>query len=58
MTPEKIEAMFGKEALDILYDCLLQNPVHELADWILSYHDEQQIGDWVFGLKADQEETE
>jgi hypothetical protein len=58
MTPEKIEAMFGREALEMLYDCLLQNPVHELADWILSYHDEQQIGDWIVGLKTDQEETE
>ena len=31
MTPEDIERMFGKEALDMLYDCLLENPVHELA---------------------------
>jgi len=50
MTPEQIERMFGKEALEMLYDCLLQNPVHDLADWILSYHDEQQIGDWIVGL--------
>jgi hypothetical protein len=26
MTPEQIERMYGKEALDMLYDCLLQNP--------------------------------
>jgi len=58
MTPEEIKKHFGEDALNMLYDCLLQNPVHELADWILSYHDEQQIGDWIFGLKADQEETE
>ena len=58
MTPEEIEARYGKDSLDMIYDVLLQNPVHELADWILSYHDEQQIGDWIFGLKADQEETE
>ena len=58
MTPEKIKAMFGEDSLNMLYDCLLQNPVHDLADWILSYHDEQQIGDWIVGLKADQEETE
>jgi hypothetical protein len=58
MTPENIKRMFGEDSLNMLYDCLLQNPVHELADWILSYHDEQQIGDWIFGLKADEEETE
>lgn len=58
MTPEKIKAMFGEDSLNMLYDCLLQNPVHDLADWILSYHDEQQIGDWIVGLKTDQEETE
>jgi len=58
MTPENIKRMFGEDSLNMLYDCLLQNPVHDLADWILSYHDEQQIGDWIFGLKADEEETE
>ena len=58
MTPEQIERMFGKEALEMLYDCLLQNPVHDLADWILSYYDEQQIGDWVLGLIADDMENE
>ncbi len=56
MTPEQIERMFGEEALNMLYDCLLQNAVHDLADWILSYHDEQQIGDWIVGLKADEED--
>ncbi len=58
MTPEQIERMFGKEALEMLYDCLLQNPVHGLADWILSYHDEQQIGDWIVGLKSDMEDDQ
>ena len=58
MTPKEIEERFGKEALGMLYDCLLQNPVHDLADWILLYHDEQQIGDWVLGLIADDMENE
>ena len=58
MTPENIKAIFGEDSLNMLYDCILQNPVHYLADWILTYHDEQQIGDWIVGLKADQEETE
>ena len=58
MTPEQIERMFGKESLEMLYDCLLQNPVHDLADWILSYHTEEQIGDWIVGLKADMEDDQ
>ena len=56
MTSTEIKLMFGEEALNMLYDCLLQNPVHDLADWILSYHDEQQIGDWIVGLKSDEED--
>jgi uncharacterized protein YihD (DUF1040 family) len=56
MTPEEIQARFGKAALDKLYDCLLQNPVHELADWILMYHTEEQIDAWIAGLKADEED--
>ena len=55
MTPEEIEACFGKEALNMLYDCLLQNPVHALADWILSYHTQEQVGDWITQLIADEE---
>jgi hypothetical protein len=53
MTPEEIKKHFGKEALDMLYDCLLQNPVHELADWILMFHTEEQIGAWIGTLKSD-----
>jgi len=56
MTPEKIEARYGKEALDKLYDCLLQNPVHELADWILMYHTEEQINMWITQLNVDEED--
>ena len=55
MTPEEIEARYGKEALNMLYDCLLQNPVHALADWILSYHTQEQVGDWITQLIADEE---
>ena len=53
MTPEEIKKHFGKEALDMLYDCLLQNPVHELANWILMFHTEEQIGAWIGTLKSD-----
>jgi len=56
MTPEEIQARFGKKALEMLYDCILQNPVHELADWILMYHTGEQIGAWIDTLKADEED--
>ncbi len=55
MTPEEIESKFGKEALDMLYDCLLDRPVHELADWIFVHHDEEEIARWISDLKADEE---
>jgi hypothetical protein len=57
MTPEEIQARFGKEALEMLYDCILQNPVHELADWILMFHTGEQIDAWINTLKADEEEA-
>ena len=57
MTPEEIQKHFGKEALDMLYDCILQNTTYALADWILEYHDEQAIDEWIAGLKADEEEA-
>ena len=56
MTPEEIQARFGKEALEKLYDCILQNPAYALADWILEFHDEQAIDAWVKQLKADEED--
>jgi hypothetical protein len=56
MTPEEIETRYGKDALNMLYDCLLQNPVHELADWILMYHTDEQIGAWIKQLRADMED--
>jgi hypothetical protein len=58
MTPEEIKTRFGQPALDMLYDCILQNPVHELADWIISHHTEAQIVDWIYKLKADEKEAE
>jgi hypothetical protein len=56
MTPKQIEERFGTQALHMLYDCILQNPVHELANWILMYHTDEQIGDWIVQLKADMED--
>ncbi len=58
MTPEEIEKHFGIDALNMLYDCLLDRPVHELADWILTFYSDEEIGKWVNQLKADREETE
>jgi hypothetical protein len=42
----------------MIYDVLLQNPVHELADWILTFYSDEEVGKWINELKADQEETE
>ena len=56
MTPKEIEERFGKKSLAMLYDCLLQNPVHDLADWILAYHTSEQIGAWITQLIADEED--
>jgi hypothetical protein len=58
MTPKEIEERFGKEALNMLYDCLLQNPVHDLADWVLSYHTGEQIGSWITQLQEDMEDDQ
>jgi hypothetical protein len=55
MNPDDIRKHFGKEALEMLYDCILQNPVHYLADWILSYHSEQEIGAWILNLREEEE---
>ena len=56
MTPEEIEKHFGKEALDMLYDSLLDRPVHELADWILMHYEEKEIAQWISELKQDMED--
>ena len=55
MTPEEIEKRFGKEGLDMLYDCILDRAVHELADWILAYQTENEIARWIAELRADME---
>ena len=56
MTPEEIRHHFGEDALNMLYDCILESPVHELADWILAYQTEKEIGQWVADLKQDMED--
>jgi hypothetical protein len=55
MTPEEIKNHFGEDSLNLLYDCILQNPVHELADWILELTSEKDIATWITDLKADEE---
>lgn len=47
MTPDEISNRFGTSALDKLYDSILQNPVHALADWVLSLHTQKEIEVWV-----------
>jgi hypothetical protein len=56
MTPEEIKNHFGAEALDMLYDCILQNTTYALADWILSYQTETEIARWISDLKQDMED--
>ena len=56
MTPEEIVRHFGKDALDKLYGVIMDRPVHELADWILSYHTEKEVGKWLMVLKQDEQE--
>ena len=56
MTPEEIKKHFGADALNDLYDCILDRAVHDLADWILSFHDEKQIAQWVMQLREDKDD--
>ena len=58
MNPDEIRRHFGIERLNMLYDCILQNPAHELANWILSLHTEQQIAEWIIQLEQDRAEGE
>ena len=58
MTPEEIKKHFGAERLDMLYDCIMDRAVHDLADWILSLHTEQQIAEWIIQLEQDRAEGE
>ena len=58
MTPEEIKKHFGAERLNMLYDCIMDRAVHDLADWILSLHTEQQIAEWIIHLEQDRAEGE
>ena len=56
MTPEDIKKKYGEEALNMLYDDLLDYPKHELANAILGYKTEKQISRWISELRAEMEE--
>lgn len=56
MNPEDIAQQFGDESLARLYDVILDRPVHDLADWILSFHTPAQIAQWILQLKEDDDE--
>jgi len=56
MTPEEIKKHFGEEALNMLYDCILQNTTYALADWILELMSEKDIATWITDLKQDMED--
>ena len=55
MTPQEIAQRFGDETLARLYDDILDNPVHQLATWILHFYNEEQIKAWIEGLNEEQE---
>ena len=58
MNPDEIVKHFGKERLDMLYDCIMDRTMYDLADWLLSLHTEQQIAEWIFQLEQDRVEGE
>ena len=58
MNPDEIKKHFGAERLAMLYDCIMDRTMHDLADWILSLHTEQQIAEWVMQLEQDRAEGE
>ena len=58
MTPDEIVKHFGKERLDMLYDCIMDRTMYDLADWLLSLHTEQQIAEWIIQLEEDRAEGE
>ena len=58
MTPEEIKKHFGEEALNMLYDSIFQNALHDLANWILSMYTEQDIKEWVDQLNKDAEDDQ
>jgi hypothetical protein len=57
VNPNEIRQHFGGDALKLLYEVILDRPPRELADWILSLHTEQQIGQWVMHLRQDELEN-
>jgi hypothetical protein len=58
MTPEEIKKHFGAKRLDMLYDCIMDRTMYDLADWLLSLHTEQQIAEWIIQLEQDRVEGE
>lgn len=54
MTPSEISNRFGSDALDKLYDTILQSPAHVLADWILACHTEEEVRVWVAQLTKEE----
>ena len=58
MTPEEIEEKFGVDALNKLYDVILDRAVYDLADEILMYHSEEDIKEWLKILAEDELEDE
>ena len=54
MKPDEIKTVFGEGALRTLYDVIFDRSVHDMADWILMYHDETEIKLWLEQLAEDE----
>lgn len=58
MKPEEIVQHFGEEGLRQLQDVILDRPMRQVANWVLEFYTEQQIGEWLVQLRQDEEEGE
>lgn len=56
MNPEDIAKRFGNETLCRLYDVIYDRPLVEMANWILSFHSENEIKAWIEQLDKDDED--
>lgn len=57
MSPEEIKRLYGIAVLNEMYDSILQSPVHELCNEILSLMDAKEINKWAEIINKTQEES-
>jgi len=56
MQPNEIKEVFGKEALEDLYDVIMDRHIQDIADWVLMFYGEEEIGKWIATLREDKAE--